>query len=415
MDPFITSLYGVRGLTPSFFELLAQDKLLLGLRPAVKFVIQVISNRYPLWSPYLTRWEVVYWLALAALEWHYLTHYQSSFSERFYQLRREVVIDPPPLLRWPGKGTTSNKGGRDAPLRYVDNQRKLKAHQLQYGDRLPLRHRLASLAVLILVPLIRSAMEEYVLQWRFVVRPPPEPSAPSPPQPPRSRPHASSDPLVASIRSHVATIHRIASERIAKLRPSVDAALPYVYGFHEGVLAGYALLYLLDPHRWPFWSPYLQAMGLVLRSHPDPPPSESKEPMSRAALVQEAISWSLFAGISALRLLEWWYETEAQLQPHDAADPPPPPPSAPLLIATRQHKGSGQSDSLSSGAPPPPPPPLPQDPRLCPLCHQPRQNPGSESGREKTGLWSCGFLRQHGCCPLTGIKMSEQEMRRLFE
>lgn len=82
---------------PSFFEVVAHQRLMEGLKPALKAVLQFISERYPSALPLLQYGDEVYYSLLYLLESQYLSAFDSSFSENFFGLlrvRRNETISP---------------------------------------------------------------------------------------------------------------------------------------------------------------------------------------------------------------------------------------------------------------------------------------------------------------------------------
>eukprot|EP01006_Ploeotia_vitrea_P041710 TRINITY_DN66564_c13_g2_i1.p1 TRINITY_DN66564_c13_g2~~TRINITY_DN66564_c13_g2_i1.p1 ORF type:complete len:189 (-),score=81.12 TRINITY_DN66564_c13_g2_i1:52-618(-) len=125
-DAAATSATSVDVYRPSFFEMLAQERLILGLKPAVRYAIVVLARRYP-WLVNLVEYhDELHLVLMYALEKHYLEHYDASFSENFYGLKR----------------VRAHAGGREnTPLSDSDRKR--------------------ALLMLTLVPYLRSRMERY--------------------------------------------------------------------------------------------------------------------------------------------------------------------------------------------------------------------------------------------------------------
>ena len=91
---FIMSMYSVDDVyRPSFFELVAAERLIIGLKPALKHILTVLSRRSDLFLTLVRYNEEVFHLLLYFLEKHYLEQYEGSFSENFYGLKR-VRITP---------------------------------------------------------------------------------------------------------------------------------------------------------------------------------------------------------------------------------------------------------------------------------------------------------------------------------
>lgn len=73
---------------PSFFEVYAAQHLNTALRPAIRFIIDIISLRHPLLRP-LSNWaDESFTLLLLLIETAQLSQHSSLLSESFYALRR---------------------------------------------------------------------------------------------------------------------------------------------------------------------------------------------------------------------------------------------------------------------------------------------------------------------------------------
>ncbi len=86
---------------PSFFEMVAQDRLICGLKPALTHIFTIIVRRFPRLDALLRYNEEIFSSMLYFLEKHYLREYDGSFSENFYGLRR---VSTPASLQ-PDSGT----------------------------------------------------------------------------------------------------------------------------------------------------------------------------------------------------------------------------------------------------------------------------------------------------------------------
>ncbi|KAJ9055757.1 ubiquitin-protein ligase peroxin 12, variant 2 [Entomophthora muscae] len=76
-------------LRPSLFELIAQDKLNVLFRPALRYMVTVYAQRYPRYLlKVLKYYDELYAVLMLFIERHYLYDWNASFSESFYGLRR---------------------------------------------------------------------------------------------------------------------------------------------------------------------------------------------------------------------------------------------------------------------------------------------------------------------------------------
>jgi peroxin-12 len=106
---------------------------------------------------------------------------------------------------------------------------------------------------------------------------------------------------------------------------------------------------------------------------------------------------SLVAAVLGFKALEWWFGTaEAALAPAQRLPVPPPPP--PLALAP-------------GGVP------LPADVRACPVCLRPRTNPAVAAPSGIAFCYPClrAALDATGCCPVTGVAVAADQVRRIYE
>lgn len=96
-----------------------------------------------------------------------------------------------------------------------------------------------------------------------------------------------------------------------------------------------------------------------------------------------------------MQVLEWWFTTaEEELQEAARVAPPPPPSYEPH----------------SAGVP------LPDDVSLCPLCKRKRTAPALLAVSGYVFCYKCALeaATQAGCCPVTRIRATPDDVRRLF-
>lgn len=101
--------------------------------------------------------------------------------------------------------------------------------------------------------------------------------------------------------------------------------------------------------------------------------------------------------ICYVQLLEWWYTSAEEKLGAQQALPPPPPPPPP----------KPSPDGLQ----------LPDDATLCPICKRKRTNPGMASVSGYVYCYPCifGSIDQHGCCPVTRLPATVDQIRRLYQ
>jgi hypothetical protein len=87
---------------PSFIEMFLETQMIPSLKPALEWVIGILAQRYNRLYSALDYLDEIFYGVVFILERHYLKHYDGSFSENFYGLKR-VIVTPdgktPPALR----------------------------------------------------------------------------------------------------------------------------------------------------------------------------------------------------------------------------------------------------------------------------------------------------------------------------
>ncbi|KAL8273812.1 hypothetical protein Esti_002286 [Eimeria stiedai] len=206
--------------------------------------------------------------------------------------------------------------------------------------------------------------------------------------------------LLLRVRVKQQQLRRLLQRRVWAALVSVHPRLSLA---HDLICFVYALLYLADPVAFPYWSPVLHLLGLVyVRAPPPAAAAGSSSSNNRswwfaaAETGAQRLRGCLVAVLLVLRALEWWFEYEgALLAPpvkKEEVEPPPPPPNATETSLARS---------------------LPQDPRICPLCGFPRENPACiPSGYVFCYRCILTFVRQHRRCPITALHTKEQHVRQ---
>ncbi|XP_054749359.2 peroxisome assembly protein 12-A-like [Lytechinus pictus] len=119
---------------PSFFEVLAQESLMVTLRPALSYFLKVLAENHPAQFGRLHRWsDEVYSTLDLILQHHFLTNTSASFAENFYSLKRV------PLSSTSVTSTIS--------------------------QGLPKKEHLLSLALLVVIPYIKLKLDAKFHKW----------------------------------------------------------------------------------------------------------------------------------------------------------------------------------------------------------------------------------------------------------
>lgn len=92
---YLTALQSpVDDLKPSLFELLAEQELAALLPPTLRYLLAVTTHRYPRYLlRILNNYDEIYALLSLGVEKYYLQTFGGSFTENFYGLKREKVLN----------------------------------------------------------------------------------------------------------------------------------------------------------------------------------------------------------------------------------------------------------------------------------------------------------------------------------
>eukprot|EP00388_Colpodella_angusta_P023812 GDKJ01061576.1.p1 GENE.GDKJ01061576.1~~GDKJ01061576.1.p1 ORF type:complete len:375 (-),score=55.14 GDKJ01061576.1:138-1262(-) len=368
-NSFITRLYTQGGQPPSIFEMFAQKRLMDGVRPAFKFLFARLAESYPSFSRIHRHEETLYWQLIAFLEAFYLMYSQSTIAQNFYDLHMIEV-------------SSLNK-----PVEYGKNGKP---------RRQKLTPKAVALALIysVVFPMIRSKLRAWYdskKQERGTAAYRTRRRLPSP--------------LDTSVEWEVRmeSFKRIAEDTVIDI-------LPYAWAAEQFLCLSYHFAFLLNPHRFPYWDPYLNVAGLCVRMNANDPSyvADNSATMtwwekirSRSAGQRVAKASTLFVrgvvigALHTLRILEWWYANEERLQSKQDVGVVPEAPPTPKIRGLEVM--------------------LPSDSKLCPLCGREKTNPAcTNSGF--TFCYPCiiAYVREHLRCPITDIPTREEDVRRLF-
>ncbi|EFN57496.1 hypothetical protein CHLNCDRAFT_48657 [Chlorella variabilis] len=386
------ALGGDAGVRPTFFELVAAEKLMPSLKAAVLYSLSVYAQRRPALHHLLDREDELFFLLSMALDRQALAANGGSFAEGLYGLRRA-----------PASG--SSGGSSRQPL--TDSQRSM------------------SLILLTLVPFLRSKLDslhqrlqqqqqqQQLQGWR--TQPPGTSAAPAAPGSSSSRQGPASPAWLQQLRWR------------ALARRAFQLLYPWVVAGHEGARFAYQLLYLLG--RTPYYSPGLHLLGLeVVRLTGQEAMQQDQERRRRRAerlsrlarpgggpwlwrllrqgwaraghLAADHTRSTLILAVFAFKLLEWWYTSaEQRLGDPKALPPPPPPPALPAV-------------GVAAGGVA-----LPDDVALCPLCGRRRTNPAMLATSGYVFCYPCIHreVEERGRCPVTHAPAGLDHVRRLYQ
>jgi len=399
---------------PTFFELVAADRLMPTLKAATSYTLAVLAQSRPRLAR-ASAWEdeaaAVLGMALDAAALASPTA-PGSFADGLYGLRRAA---PDPAA--PG-GVDRGPLSPGARVRTV-----LALATLPYarakGDAL---HRRLVAAE---VRRLRDDGGASVSEWA-AAQVADEADTTSPAQARQARLAAARAAATAAyIRAYPATIAACEALRLAyQLAYLLDLSPPAVRRRRaEGGAASPPTTTSLDPPP-PFFSPTLHWLGqVVVRVSGSETATEARAVAAQrdAALAAARTSrnaplsvgalharWAaadyarpaLILGVFAFKALEWWYSSgEAALGAASGKGPRPPPPPPPLVPPAL--------DGV----------PLPSDPAACPLCRRHRTNPALAVPSGYVFCYPClhAHALEHGECPVTRVELGVGGVRRLYE
>ncbi|CAH0488438.1 unnamed protein product [Peronospora farinosa] len=373
---------GIITSTPSLFELLMQERMSAGFKPAVEYLVHTLCESYPnlALSLPVRRLDESYALLRCCIESYFLSRYDSLATEKFYGMKRVMIAN-------------ENAKATTAPL--TPRARKL------------------ALFFAVIVPYLKTKLDAYYKETAEL----------------------STHPTVTSTRN--ATTDDRREKRMSRflqrlrsfayfqaLKKAFVVTYPYAHFTYEGSFFLYQWLYLFRDT--PFFSPFLKWMKTILvRVTADDESMLRQKEMTYREKVMEKLSGSgiadrirrflvrmtwatvdhsyvlLMLSIAAYKLIEWMYSDEgvssAKLRSIGTDAPVPPPPLPPQF--------SGQALALAT-----------MDPTFCPLCKQKRANPAMvPSGYVFCYPCIYHYVEQHGECPMTQIKCELATIAKIYD
>jgi len=360
---------GDQSSDPTYFEVVASDRLVPSLKSAVVYALSVLSQRHSWLHRLLDYEDELLALVMFAVDWHSLSSTDATFAESLYGMRRRQLA--------------SASGASDV----INSQQKQLA-----------------LAAEVVLPYLRSKAERLY------------------------RLHANQGLLGLAV-GRAAQQQQLSGEvtwqqrlRVHAVRSFV-AAYPYLHAAMEGSTLAWHMAYLLG--KGPAHRPVLHVLGMKLArvSAHDLMRQDRAKQAARAAalqatyapgrhaafgavqrgalrglaLVSDHSRSALILGVFGFKALEWWFTSaEGRLAAGKAVPPPPPPPPIPPARG-----GTG----------------LPADPCACPLCRRPCTSPAQLSVSGYVFCYQCVFphVMQHGVCPVTLLPATLDHVRRLYD
>ncbi|XP_030041797.1 peroxisome assembly protein 12 [Microcaecilia unicolor] len=338
---------------PSIFEVIAQDSLMIAVRPALQHIAKILAESNPQRYGTLWRWfDEIYSLLNLVLQQHFLAKTSASFSENFYSLKRIVL------------------GNHEGP------------HSLA-NVGLPKGNHWRSLLFLVLIPYLKVKLEK----------------------------------LVSRLREEDDYSIQLPASPWKRFYKAFLAAYPFVNMAWEGWFLSQQLRYILGKaqHHSPLLT--LAGVRLVRLTAEDIQAMEQRVASTAASQqsahslnnklkravkralggVALSLSTGLSVGVFFLQFLEWWYSSENQetIKSLSALPLPPPP------IHFDQETYS---------------PLLPKLKTVCPLCRKIRANDTALSTSGYVFCYRCTYyyVKHHQRCPVTGYPTELQHLVKLY-
>ncbi|KAK9868707.1 hypothetical protein WJX84_006575 [Apatococcus fuscideae] len=364
---------------PTFFELVAAERLLPSLKSAVLYSLRVFVQQRPSLYALLRRGDEAFALVNLLLDRSSLYNSSATFAETLYGLRR-VQQDTP--------GQSSSK---PADLSRASQRR--------------------TLILQVALPYLFCKCNALFSHHR------PQIEAPLGLTARRSLPADTPPPQGGSSSRAAASLAWLRRQALRLFL----FGYPWLHAAWEGLRFGFQLLYLLDSSA--FYSPELWLLGqsVVRVSGTELMEGERRKGQARQKQLQRTPSkpallqllqrgwlratWAvadhtrnaLILSVFGFKLLEWWYNSAEGRIAGQQKKPPPPPPNPPLPVV----------DGID----------LPSDPGICGLCQRPRTNPAMLSISGYLFCYPClhAHLVEHSHCPVTHISATQDDVWRLYK
>jgi peroxin-12 len=288
-------------LRPSFFELYASERLTSTLRPALRFVLEVLSMRHPSLMALAARSDEIFAVSSTVLELSQLAKHSATIAESFYGLRRSPSFSIPHALD--------------------SSKQRLSAVQVA-----------ASVFASVIFPFVKLKLDEmFAAQSGGVLRDLFQSSGPGSlrfnQRSPRPGAATLSERRPRTLREFASLVRALAASLQANQR-FVDW-YPLCSALYEGIPLIFNILYMLG--RTQYFSPGLALQGLVVRrltghemqaqttvGHDGLRPAHRKGPALTSALasgtdaILSCAKYAFITGIFAFRFLEYYYAAEVR-------------------------------------------------------------------------------------------------------
>ncbi|KAG7400307.1 ubiquitin-protein ligase peroxin 12 [Phytophthora boehmeriae] len=369
---------------PSLFELLMQERMAAGFKPAIEYLTHTLCESYPQLALALPvrRLDETYALLRYCVENYFINRYDSLATEKFYGMKR-VLLD-----------TTAGGATTTSPL--TPRARKL------------------ALLFAVLVPYLKAKLDAYHKQLSERLSRTASSSSSSSPSSRRTEQTQQIGNFLRRLREF---------QYLRTMQKGFVATYPFAHFAYEGSFFLYQWLYLFGDT--PYFSPFLKSMKTILVrvTQDDESVFRQNETMYREKIMEKLggpglfdrirrialrTTWAtldhsyvlLLLSIAGYKFVEWMYSEEGvatKLRFTGTDAPVPPPPLPPQF--------SGQALALAT-----------MDPTLCPLCKKQRVNPAMVS----SGYVFCypciyRFVEKHGECPITQMKCDLTSIVKIYD
>ncbi|TYZ66454.1 hypothetical protein PybrP1_009987 [[Pythium] brassicae (nom. inval.)] len=390
---------------PSLFELLMQERMAGGVKPALEYLVHTATESYPQLSAALPvrRLEETFALLRLLTERYFLARYDSLATERFYGMKRVSLR------------TAAAPGGVGEPLATEPLSDAARRQSLLYA---------------VMLPYVKAKLDNYfrTLQETLPRTMPATPTASAA----RSQSEADGSErgnggraLVAVARARMNVfLQRLQQLQVLfRLKRAFLQAYPFAHFAYEGSFFLYQWLYLFGDT--PYFSPLLRRMKIVLvrvtaadesmlRQSQSDYRDQMLAKLSGSSVAMRArrfllrASWAtvdhsyvlLLLGVAGYKFIEWMYSEEGvavKMRMTGADSPIPPPPLPPQF--------SGSALTLSSA-----------DPAACPVCGKARVNPAmAVSGYVFCYTCIYRYVEQHGECPVTQMTCDLPSIAKIYD
>lgn len=421
------SLGGTEAARPTFFELVAAERLMSSLKAAAVYSLSVLGQHRG-WVYRLLECEDEVFAGLAAfLDYGSLSADSGTFAESLYSLRRAPAhkVSASSLYT---KLPTADDGSQSAP-------------------RLSLKQKRSALLLAVALPYVNSKLT--AMYERHRIAPTTLPGLANYNQQAQQQPqrleeqsewadHRTSESRTAGIPSTLSDLRVELRMRLVTWLRAISSGqwgrrlrnrtlvvfmkvYPMIYAAQESCKAALQVAYLVG--RTPHYSLPLWLLGqtVVRVSATELAQAERQRAQERRQALDHAASrgsllrrvmhqgWlrgsylltdhtrnALILSVFAFKALEWWYTSaEGKLAGQAVLPPPPPPPPPPC-----------HPQGL----------PLPEDPGDCPICSQQRTNPAIVDVSGFAFCYPCvfRFIETNGCCPVTRRPVGQENIRRVY-